>query len=260
MTRADAHVHLSTHHPFSAALDDGGEVEAYLRMREAAGISHSLVIGYERDVHAGNNDDIRRIARTVDGLHTTAFLETRGRPDPRALGDALADGHVGWSIYLDADGLDHWNASDLAALGALTDGLVSVNAASDDAPRLREFADACGDVPILVSHLGLPGSRPIESALGPLTELADDPRLHVKVSGLYAIDRRPDHPAARGAVERVARDFGAERMLWGSDFSPVLDSGADPVALPSWLADVLGADLDRVLGSNLLGLLGVASQ
>lgn len=135
--------------------------------------------------------------------------------------------------------------------------MVSVNVAARDSRRLRELIDACGDVRILVSHVGLPGPRRPAAALGRLDELATDPRVRVKVSGLYAIDPRPDHPAARDAVAHVMASFGGDRLLWGSDFSPVLDAGASPVAVPSWLPEVVGSDLERVLGTNLVGVLGI---
>ncbi|MGB3375734.1 MAG: amidohydrolase family protein [Microbacterium sp.] len=257
MSRADAHVHLSSRRSFCAALKPGTEVEAYLEIRARAGITHSLVVGYERGEHEGNSDDIRRIAQTHKGLHTTAFLETHGPPAPRLLSDALAKGHAGWSVYLDGDGLGAWRTSDRAALRGLDGGVLSVNVSARDIEALHDLLRTCGDVPVFVSHLGLPGPDAADWALDGLTALASDPRVHVKVSGLYAIDARSDHPSAREVVAVAVDAFGVDRLLWGSDFSPVLDAVADPVGIPSWLPGLVGSSLPGVLGANLLRLLEV---
>lgn len=251
MTRRDAHVHLSGQAAFSAVLDPVDELATYERSRDDEGIADALVVGYERHGHAGNNAEIRELARTRPWMHPLAFLETRARPDPELLRVACGVGFAGWAVYLDAAGFRLWRSDELAALGADGAGLLSVNVAACDLGRLAEGLRQLADVPVLVSHLGLPGSAGDVTAL---LALADDPRVHVKVSGLYAIDPSPGHDGAREATSRVLDAFGPRRMHWGSDFAPVLDAVPDAFAVPDWLPRLAGDSSDLILG-DALGLL-----
>ena len=81
----------------------------------------------------------------------------------------------------------------------------------------------------------------------------------VKISGLYAISDPAHgypHDAAAPFLEILFERFGVGRCCWGSDFSPALDfvSFAQTADIP-WLTRLSSADIERVMGGNLLQLL-----
>ncbi|WP_308797541.1 amidohydrolase family protein [Agromyces silvae] len=251
MTRRDAHVHLSRRTGFSAALEGHDEVDTYDRARTDAGVVEALVVGYERDGHRGNNAEILELSRTRPWLRPLAFLETQGPPDAMLLHDGLDMGYAGWAVYLDRHAFRRWPHQHLAALGR-GGGVLSVNVGMADLDGLADGLRLLPEVPVLVSHLGLPGA---DGNVDALVALAADARVHVKLSGLYAIDPTLGHAGAREPAERLIEAFGPGRVHWGSDFSPVLDVAPDSMQLPDWLPSVAGDHLDAILGDALGDLL-----
>jgi predicted TIM-barrel fold metal-dependent hydrolase len=108
-------------------------------------------------------------------------LEVLASADARAMLAIAAP--LGWHVELHAD------APDLAA--AL--------------PFLRGF-----DGVIVIDHFGRPG--PGDAAL--VTGWAADPRVHMKLSAPY----RVGHPDIRGLAGRIVEAYGADRLMWGSDW------------------------------------------
>jgi predicted TIM-barrel fold metal-dependent hydrolase len=83
-----------------------------------------------------------------------------------------------------------------------------------DAPELlRAIALLPGfDGPIVVDHFGRPSTASGE--LEGILALADDPRIHVKLSAPYRVQR----PDATSLAPLFVAAFGPERLLWGSDW------------------------------------------
>lgn len=95
-------------------------------------------------------------------------------------------------------------------------------------PELVRFLDAFRDAPISLDHCGFPSAARPESFL----VLVRFPNLHLKVT-THVIDAGIEHDGEPDPfIGRIAREFGAERMMWGSDFSQTHDrSYAELVAL-----------------------------
>lgn len=116
------------------------------------------------------------------------------------------------------------------------------------ANALRRFPDA----PVALDHCGFPdlrGGPPYERASA-LLELAAFPNLRMKVTThvLRLAEQDPAGPAA--LVDALAARFGADRLLWGSDFPQTHDrSYADMVALARRAA----ANLDDAARARFLG-------
>ena len=89
--------------------------------------------------------------------------------------------------------------------------------------------------------------------LAPLRELADFAGLHLKVTS-HVLEEAGEHAPA--LVSDLAASFGAERLVWGSDYSQTHDrSYAELVALGRDACAGLSApDQARVLGENALRL------
>jgi L-fuconolactonase len=113
-------------------------------------------------------------------------------------------------------------------------------------------------VPIIIDHLAHPPLPLTAAELAPLLNLAQFPRVYAKVSGYYYFSQEA-YPHRDGVeVVRAAYDrFGAERLLWGSDFPHVtLRMGYGPAlamveAAFTWLS---AEERQRILGQNSLRL------
>jgi predicted TIM-barrel fold metal-dependent hydrolase len=103
--------------------------------------------------------------------------------------------------------------------------VINVLANPEHLDTLGELAARFSDVDIIVDHLAHPdvtagvGSAQFKQLLG----LASYPRVHVKATGYYYYSREayPWHDCW-DYVRAVYDHFGADRMLWGSDFPHVL--------------------------------------
>lgn len=86
-------------------------------------------------------------------------------------------------------------------------------------PELVRFLEAFRDVPVALDHCGFPSAARPES----LFALARFPKLLLKVT-THVLDAGAEHDGEpQPFVARIAETFGAERMMWGSDFSQTHD-------------------------------------
>jgi len=104
--------------------------------------------------------------------------------------------------------------------------------------ELTAFLEAFADVPISLDHCAFPDAAHPE----PLFALARFPKLHLKVS-THVIDAGAEHAGEpQPFVARLASVFGAERLMWGSDFSQTHDRRyAELVALGRRAAEGLSS-------------------
>jgi predicted TIM-barrel fold metal-dependent hydrolase len=122
-------------------------------------------------------------------------------------------------------------------------------------PRLEAMLVRYPEVPVVLDHCGFPdltGGPPFVSA-APLFALADHPGLHLKVTS-HVLETAG---ASAGAlVERLVAGFGAERLVWGSDYPQTHDrTYPELVTLGrEACAGLTAADQARVLGENALRL------
>ena len=120
---------------------------------------------------------------------------------------------------------------------------------------LMVFANRFPDMPIVIDHAAKPPIATGDITLWKqnITRLAAHPHIHCKLSGLVTeaalqwqvTDLRP-------VVDHVLEAFGADRVMWGSDW-PVVDLAAD---YGCWVktTDLLLAGLDDVDRKQVLGL------
>jgi predicted TIM-barrel fold metal-dependent hydrolase len=109
------------------------------------------------------------------------------------------------------------------------------------APIAARYPALC----IIVDHLGLRQPPPMTADADPfarlprLLELARFPNVAVKLSGAPSLSTQPfPHPDLWSPVRRVLDAFGADRVMWGSDYTRLRTTlGAEGVAPRSaWLS------------------------
>jgi L-fucono-1,5-lactonase len=274
--RADAHLHFF-HPGYAAALPEScrrvepDEVTLYSALAREHGVAQALVVGYEgQPWAAGNNRYLAGLAAAHGWIRPLAFAH-----DPAALGvpdlERLArEGFVGLSLYLfEQPLLDALGRvpGDVWAWLARKRWLVSVNSRGAAWSAWLPVLERQPDLRLLVSHLGLPpqlerapDAETARRALGPVLDLARYPGARVKLSGFYALAAPGydyPHRAAWPYAAALLETFGADRLLWGSDFSPSLEWLSFPQTFGLFAhMPFLGQDeRRRIEGENLLELL-----
>lgn len=116
---------------------------------------------------------------------------------------------------------------------------VCIQLHSKDAPKLSEVLERYPSMTVLLDHLGRPDASggPGLPNLAQLGQLARFPGVHLKITppALKRLREQPDVDTTEVLAGLIAI-FGAERLLWGSNFP----------ASPGTLADLL-ADIEQTL-------------
>lgn len=148
--------------------------------------------------------------------------------------------------------------------GMVRAGLPLCVATRGETAEISELADRFEDLTIVIDHLGLPNSSKPPApehpfaALGSVLQLAIHPNVTVKITGMPALSHQP-FPFAdlHDAVHRTLGAFGADRMMWGTDWTRVHEY-ADYADGVRWMLQTgLSADeLRRVRGENAARVFG----
>lgn len=179
--------------------------------------------------------DLRDAAAVVDRAHDAMLAGLRPMVQGRA-----AD-------WYDDPALDAGFMA-MAEHGLVLDALVRPR----HLPSLARLAARHPGLSIVIDHAGKPKDLPEWRAA--IEPLAAHPSVHVKLSGLL---NEVEADEVAGVVETLLALFGAERMIWGSDW-PVLTMAG---SYSGWLAlarDLIPTnDHDAVFGANAGRLYGL---
>ena len=127
-------------------------------------------------------------------------------------------------------------------------------------PRLPDLAallERHPDLDVVVDHMA-DVTLDDEQGIRALLDLARYPRVHVKISHTWSISKQ-DYPwrDAQGLVERVHQAFGAQRLMWGTDW-PMCSQWTTYARTLSVVHDEMGFFTDEerewVLGKTALRL------
>ena len=179
-----------------------------------------------------------------------------GRVDPRVPGaDARLRELMQWPGYrgirlapntdLTVRWLDDRDQDALWTEAAATEATIGLLIARSQLPQAAEMATRHPDVTMVIDHLGSPDySDPV--SLENLLALAEHPQVYVKVSG-YPTGTGGVYPYRSGHVfiERVYRAFGAERLMWGTDWPVCLARATYQEAFESAWELPFFSDADR---------------
>ena len=240
MSIIDAHMHIFDQ-PYSDLYNNShirqgeeGELHLYEEYRRDTGIEGAFVICYEGDSrYAGNNGYVERIKSGRPWIHSFGHMNPNPGTMRKEAQKLNQRGHFGLSCYLDRDDSCTWMASD--EMDSFWQYIeeermpLSLNISANQCGPLAEALARHPGATVLISHMGRPkvsGGRLDEADYAPLLNLAGHEGACVKLSGFYAFVedgwRWPQKPLF-AAVDRLKSEFGAERLLFATDFPPVLE-------------------------------------
>jgi L-fuconolactonase len=137
-------------------------------------------------------------------------------------------------------------------------------------PQVNVIIDHCGTPPsrpireLLAAMEGLPdsaeywaklGDRPLMESLASVTKLADYPNVAVKWAHSSAIFDAPRYPneGARPYLRKLLNAFGAERVLWASDYTTLSTGETWAEVLFAMInnPELSASELEQVLGKTI---------
>lgn len=260
--RHDAHVHITpVDGPRATNLPD------YLADRDAIGVDMAAIVtpstlGWNNDVSfdaaAVDPERFRVIARVDlladDGVEATRAVLERGAVGLRVT--LMGEPDISW--------LDDGRIDEAATLLASSGAVVEFHAAPEQLAAVGRFAERFPAARVLIDHMGRPdvASGVDGGSFRAFLELAASPNVHAK-SANSSFFSRAGHPFTDliPFYERTLDVFGAERLLWASDWPLcVRDApfGASVDPLETILGGADNADGELIWRSNFERVLGVA--
>ncbi len=273
MPTADSHLHIFAD-GFTGELgtspSGGDELAIYEQLRHEYGIERGLVLAFEgKPQYIGNTTYVLELARTHPWMAPLAHLDCAPAPTVETLQELHRAGARGVAVYPltgdEGSAIGAWPAPVLAELNTQR-AIVSINAGPAATTAVTPAVEQMENCTVLFSHLGQvgPWTHPPTLAeagevLQPLLALAGRQHIAVKFSGLYGVSEPPHdfpHTAAQPVIDLVLDGFGPGRLMWGSDYAPLLDFVTFVQAADTrLLGNCSPAEVDGIMGGNLLRLL-----
>ncbi len=97
-----------------------------------------------------------------------------------------------------------------------------------DPRSLCALLDALGDAPVIIDHLGRPDTSASSTDIDTIATLAARPQTWLKVSGGFRLRMIGDWRRNTARLQRLKDAFGADRLLWGSDWPFINVQGDRP--------------------------------
>jgi predicted TIM-barrel fold metal-dependent hydrolase len=225
---------------------------------DASGVDRAIVT--PAMVHPDNGYVLGAAATLPHRIGAVAGIDPRTPGAVASIEGLVGDGALGVRVNLGATSLDA--PDELAGLDTLVAAAVGSDLVIQWTIRLssaglieRAAARAPGARQV-IDHLGLPADATDLDALDRIRALAAIPGVHVKLSGMYALSQKgypyeDTWPWAEGVVDA----FGAERIMWASDWPLAGESAshADHLALVGRLPFLDGPARRRILGETAEG-------
>jgi len=138
----------------------------------------------------------------------------------------------------------------------------------EDMNTLRRWMERYPDVKVVVTH-GLPFREFMEEDRVEMPQAvmdaipADNPNYNVQILFVNALGGDYDYPApqTKPVLEQMARQIGADRLMWGTDIPQNLRHYTyrqSHEAISRYCEDILSkTEIDQVLGGNMARLMGL---
>jgi L-fuconolactonase len=258
----DSHCHASEcwYEPIESLLDEMGR----------CGVDQAILIqiGGQFD-----NSYQTECLRRYPGRFASVVIVDTDRPDaPAELARLAEEGASGVRLRAALrspgdDPLAIWRAAERLGLAVSAPGSADAFASDD----FRQLVEALPRLKIVVEHYGgvqRPGAEPRPELRQRVYALARHPNVYIKIGGLGEIAQRampvrspfPFVEPVPPIVPEILAAFGAEKIMWGSDFPPVSQREGFGRAL-SFVRDQLAgasvAEHDAIFGGTALAVFPV---
>lgn len=264
----DAHVHVGDNYAPMAPFQDTGRADRLLHHMDECGVEKTIMLPVVADFSPDNNRECADLVRQhPDRL---AILADVPLHEPDAAARVLAAredlGAVGTSYYPSSADLSWMLEPACRALWQAYEESGLVCNLHVSPPNYAVFLDLAAQHPgisFVLNHLGLPGSLdPDDESYGGLMAGAELPNIFIKASAFYASAATPWDfrcPQALGFFSRLLGGFGADRLLWGTDWPPTSRNLTYRQALEivRTFSELDEATLTQVLGGNAARVFGI---
>lgn len=273
----DAHVHVWETWPYQPEVPDPSSrarAEQLLYEMDAAGVDQAIVICAAIGANPRNTDyAFEAASRHSDRLVVFPDLECRWSPLFRTPGAAerLQEALVRWAfsgftVYLDPEEDGSWltgsEGREFFALATEEGLLVSLSALPHQMPAVGALAGLFPGLVVLCHHMGHLGPRTgtTRDTSQAVLDLASHSNVFMKVSGMGNVAAPEDEfPYERlgWIVTALRENFGAERLVWGSDYpvSRRYMTYAQTLSLLQRHSPFTTAEYAAVAGKTMNGLL-----
>jgi L-fuconolactonase len=213
-----------------AALGWYEPIEVLLSQMDRNGVELAALI--QINGQSDNTYQAECVRRYPDRLRSVVIVDTASPDAPDVLARLVAEGATGVRLRPDArspgdDPLAIWRKA--AELGITVSCGGSKEAFADDA--FAAVFEACPSLPIVIEHLGGLKWSDVDAS-GPRPKILDLARFgnaYIKIHGLGEFSQRampvrepfPFVEPIAPLIELAYAAFGANRMMWGSDYPPV---------------------------------------
>ena len=237
--KIDTHLHVwkKKEPPYMWMLDRiDGQFDVLEWCMEQSGVDRAVFVGSIKEQNEDNNEYLSEIIHRYPGkFQAWGSVNIRHEDAIDRMKHCIDElGLVGINFYMPAGGDFEFMLGD--SLHGLWKGLVerkgSFNTACSysEADIIGRLADRYPELNIILAHMGRPiveEPEPYQN-WGRILELAQYGNIYVKLSGIYSFSEKGwgviEYPYTEvyPLVRSLRDSFGAERLTWGSDFSPCL--------------------------------------
>jgi L-fuconolactonase len=235
-------------------------VEEFAATATAAGVERAVLVQAHGAYGSDNAYVLDAVAAAPERFVSVGIVDPDDPAAPRRLRElATVPGFAGVRLFGIGPTPPEWfdGAAGIALWEAAAelDLRIVATLLAPELPRLRRMLARFPDVPVVLDHCGFPDLRggPPYAAAGPLFALVDHEPLHLKVTSHVLEDAETQVPGgAASLMARLASDFGARRLVWGSDYPQTHDrTYAELVELGRDACRSLpGDEQELVLGGN----------
>jgi len=206
-----------------------GSAELLLEYMDEAGVDQSVIV-----LSMHYQYDNRVLAETLkqypDRFAGVGVVDPRGPAAAEAL-TRLVEQHGIGGVRLRGTIEDEWFCRDDTA--PLWERAAALNvplcllAQPHQMGHIRRMVERFPQTPVVIDHFAMiPASAGVNSEVfQTFLELAQFPKVYIKLSGLYYWGGHYPYPDAQAPLKAALAGFGAERVLWGSDWPHVLFGG-----------------------------------
>jgi len=226
----DTHIHIFER-PYSdlfenSHIKDGedGELHLYEEYRRKYDIESAFVICYDEGHCPANGLYVKGLSEKHKWIHSFGYV----RPGNHFQSDAeriISDGHFGISCYLKKDDSGEWLRSRGLSFLQNNNIPLSLTIWPHQCRMLQKTLADFPETTILINHMGRPSSENMKN-YDAILSLSKFENVYIKLSGFYAFSsegwRCPQKDMFH-VIDLLKNNYGSERLVFASDFSPVLE-------------------------------------